>query len=78
MLEIAKALNSNTEVVLITAHSSVDTAVEAMKKGAADYLEKPHSEKAHHMLHTHYTSRPCGVDADIEGAWTELSKQGRG
>ena len=49
-----------------------------VKKLYADYLEKPHSEKAHHMLHTHYTSRPCGVDADIEGAWTELSKEGRG
>ena len=41
VLEIAKALYSNTEVVLITAHSSVNTAVEAMKKGATDYLEKP-------------------------------------
>ena len=49
-----------------------------VKKLYADYLEKPHSEKAHHMLHTQYVSRPCGVDADIEGAWTELSKQGRG
>ena len=48
-----------------------------VKKLYAEYLEKPHSEKAHHMLHTKYTSRPCGVDADIEGAWTELSKQGR-
>ncbi|MEE4240203.1 MAG: sigma-54-dependent Fis family transcriptional regulator, partial [Desulfopila sp.] len=27
--------------ILITAHSSVDTAVAAMKKGAVDYLEKP-------------------------------------
>jgi two-component system, OmpR family, response regulator len=41
VLEIAKAINNSTEVVLITAHSSVNTAVEAMKKGAADYLEKP-------------------------------------
>ncbi len=41
VLEIAKNLNHKTEVVLITAHSSVDTAVEAMKKGANDYLEKP-------------------------------------
>ena len=41
VLEIAKSLYSTIEVVLITAHSSVDTAVEAMKKGAADYLEKP-------------------------------------
>ncbi|KJR96770.1 MAG: response regulator receiver protein [Desulfobulbaceae bacterium BRH_c16a] len=41
VLEIAKDLNSKTEVLLITAHSSVNTAVEAMKKGAIDYLEKP-------------------------------------
>ena len=41
VLEIAKSLYSNIEVVLITAHSSVDSAVQAMKKGATDYLEKP-------------------------------------
>lgn len=41
VLEIAKEINSRIEVVLITAHSSVDTAVAAMKKGASDYLEKP-------------------------------------
>jgi two-component system, OmpR family, response regulator len=41
VLEIAKKINSNIEVILITAHSSVDNAVEAMKKGASDYLEKP-------------------------------------
>ncbi|MBU0960250.1 MAG: response regulator [Proteobacteria bacterium] len=41
VIDIAKDLNRNIEVILITAHSSIDTAVEAMKKGAADYLEKP-------------------------------------
>ncbi len=41
VLEITKELSPDTEVVLITAHSSVDTAVAAMKKGATDYLEKP-------------------------------------
>lgn len=41
VLEIAKEINPKMEVLLITAHSSVDTAVEAMKKGANDYLEKP-------------------------------------
>lgn len=29
------------KIVLITAHSSVETAVEAMRKGASDYLTKP-------------------------------------
>src|SRR5690242_19239524 len=28
-------------VILMTAHGTVDSAVEAMKKGAFDYLEKP-------------------------------------
>ncbi len=41
VLEFAKGLDRDIEVILITAHSSVNTAVEAMKKGAVDYLEKP-------------------------------------
>ncbi len=41
VLEFAKGLERNIEVILITAHSSINTAVEAMKKGASDYLEKP-------------------------------------
>jgi DNA-binding NtrC family response regulator len=31
----------NTEIVLITGHASVETAVEALRLGAADYLTKP-------------------------------------
>ena len=30
-----------TQVVIITAHGSIDTAVETMRRGAADYLTKP-------------------------------------
>ncbi len=41
LLEISKRLHPESEVLLITAHSSIDSAVAAMKKGAADYLEKP-------------------------------------
>lgn len=41
VLDFAKSLDRDIEVILITAQSSVDTAVEAMKKGASDYLEKP-------------------------------------
>lgn len=48
-----------------------------VKRLYAEYLEAPHSEKAHHMLHTKYTPRLCGLDADIDAAWSELSRQGR-
>lgn len=41
VLESVKAKNLHTEVILITGHGSVDNAVEAMKKGACDYLRKP-------------------------------------
>ncbi len=41
VLELAKEVNSQIEVIVITAHSSVDSAVAAMKKGASDYLKKP-------------------------------------
>src|SRR5687768_9758189 len=30
-----------TEIILITGHASVETAVEALRLGAADYLTKP-------------------------------------
>lgn len=41
VLETAKEASLKTEVILITAHASVGNAIEAMKKGAVDYLEKP-------------------------------------
>ncbi len=41
LLRLAKEKNDEIEVIVITAHSSVDTAVDAMKQGAFDYLEKP-------------------------------------
>lgn len=41
VLETAKESNLKTEVILITAHGSIDNAIVAMKKGAVDYLQKP-------------------------------------
>ncbi len=41
LLQVVKERDVATEVIVITAYSSIDTAVEAMKRGAADYLEKP-------------------------------------
>jgi two-component system response regulator HydG len=41
VLEAAVRLQPDTAVILITGHESVRTAVDAMRKGAADYLSKP-------------------------------------
>ena len=46
-----------------------------VQKLYADFLGEPHSEKAHHLLHTHYTPRPRGVDADIRREWEKLREQ---
>ncbi len=41
LLERLKVRQPDLEALLLTAHSSVETAVAAMKKGAYDYLTKP-------------------------------------
>src|SRR5213082_3169514 len=41
ILHKARGLNPPAVVIVITGFGSIDTALEAMKKGAYDYLEKP-------------------------------------
>jgi len=41
LLRIAKTIVPDVEVVLITGHGTVDVAVEAMKEGAFDFIQKP-------------------------------------
>ena len=41
VLKEAKELNPLIEVVIITAYGSIEGAVDAMKSGAVDYIEKP-------------------------------------
>ena len=41
LLRSLKELDPSIEVVLLTAHGSIDTAVQAIKLGALDYLSKP-------------------------------------
>ncbi|WP_407311231.1 sigma-54-dependent transcriptional regulator [Desulfosporosinus sp. SB140] len=41
VLKAIKAINHNIPVIMITAHGTIDTAIEAMKIGATDYITKP-------------------------------------
>ncbi|MBP1621566.1 MAG: two component system response regulator, sigma54-specific, partial [Acidobacteria bacterium] len=43
LLKRIKALQPETTVVIVTAHGTVDRAVEAMREGAADFIAKPFS-----------------------------------
>lgn len=43
LLKAIKDFNSTIEVVMMTGHGSVNTAVQAIKDGAFDFLEKPFS-----------------------------------
>lgn len=57
-----------TELILITAHGSVETAVEAMKQGAFDYITKPFDAdelriKVGNAFRTHQRAR---LDASIK------------
>ncbi len=40
-LEKAKAINPDVPVIMISGHGTIETAVEAVKKGAFDYVSKP-------------------------------------
>src|SRR4030065_1609700 len=41
ILKEVKTTNPETQVIMITAYGSIDSAVTAMKEGASDYLTKP-------------------------------------
>ena len=43
-----------------------------VQKLYAEYLGAPNSEKAHHLLHTHYTDRKEEVTKTIRDVWSEI------
>src|SRR6185503_60259 len=48
VLRAAKAADSDTTVIVLTAYGTIDEAVQAMKEGAHDFLQKP--VDSHHLL----------------------------
>ena len=45
VLEKLRKERPDIRVVIITAHGTIDSAVEAMKLGAVDFIEKPFTQK---------------------------------
>jgi two-component system response regulator PilR (NtrC family) len=50
VLRAAKGRSSETQVLVITAHATVETALAAMRLGAYDYVQKPYSNEELHVL----------------------------
>jgi NtrC-family two-component system response regulator AlgB len=50
ILELIHKLQPNLPVIIFTAQGSVKTAVEAMRRGAVDFLEKPFTREQFHLV----------------------------
>ena len=75
-IRAARAADSRREVVVLTGHGSLDTAVEAMKAGAFDYLVKPlRFAQLEAVLERLRPGRSSGI-ADA-GLWKVLDETGR-
>ncbi|MGD2097015.1 MAG: response regulator [Desulfobacterales bacterium] len=46
VLKKIKALNDDTEVIIITGHGDIENAIEALKHGASDFINKPVRDEA--------------------------------
>ncbi len=58
ILKKAKEVNSETEVILMTAYATVETAVQALRLGAFDYIQKPFDLE--HLKHRVRTALKMG------------------
>jgi len=69
-------LASNSEVVLITGHATLETSIQALRLGAADYLQKP-INFAHLQGILSRVMRPAALKAEIDELNTEVAESGK-
>jgi two-component system, NtrC family, response regulator AtoC len=65
----------NTEVVLITGHASLDTSIQALRLGAADYMVKPISLKQLQGVLSRVT-KPSALKAEADSLSQTLEDEG--
>jgi two-component system response regulator FixJ len=66
LVQRLRELGSSLPVVVMTGHGDIPLAVEAMKAGAVDFIEKPFDDET--MLQSLRTAAVRGVDAGRAGA----------
>ncbi|MBE7444448.1 MAG: sigma-54-dependent Fis family transcriptional regulator [Planctomycetia bacterium] len=86
VLEKVKAVSPETMIVLMTAYGTIETAVEAMKKGAYDYIIKPCSpdqielliarinERQKLILENRYWRLNSNIDGKMNPVFSKNSK----
>jgi two-component system, NtrC family, response regulator AtoC len=65
LLKKAKQISPNLQVIMITAYSSVNTAIAAIKEGAYDYIEKPFSPGKVELLISKLMERQALLEENI-------------
>jgi NtrC-family two-component system response regulator AlgB len=73
LIPLLLAENPWTKIVIITAYASVETAVEAMKRGASDYLPKPFTP-AQVQLVTEKVAERRRLEAKVESLQQALGR----
>ena len=74
MLSRIREMDQDLLVIMITAYGSIETAVEAMKQGAADYLLKPFDPEALSLLVERTQARKALEDENV-ALRAELAEQ---
>ncbi|MDA1089969.1 MAG: response regulator [Proteobacteria bacterium] len=81
LLEELAVRGSNLPVVIVTAHGDVQMAVEAMRLGALDFVEKPFEEKAllevieRALAESEQRLQTLSVDAEVRMRFERLSRR---
>jgi two-component system response regulator AtoC len=71
-----QALIGNSEVVLMTGHASLETSIQALRYGAADYLIKPVSARQLQGILSR-VMKPSVLQAEVEGLLDQMQRSGR-
>ena len=86
VLQKIEEIKPDTPVVMISGHGNIDTAVESIKKGAFDFIEKPLDlnrllitlrnamDKSTLIMETKVLRKKVGKRADIVGASSSIQK----
>src|SRR5918997_2657079 len=72
LLQHLLGLDSSIIVILLTAHGSIESAKEALRRGAFDYLEKPYDKAALLETINRALDRLDAIDSEIISASAEM------